>query len=886
MMGTKLKIRHELDVRVISLYSRSAKGNSAIEDLKFSGENYRSFVYFEFINVNPVTLRADDHDSGELHASPLFCAYKSTEKNENIEKYPFRRNFLVFCDINQYSAEGVKKFWESKQPITFFTTINLTDPQHARDVERILQKLLPKGSYICYHSFETFDIMLIYKGSDFNKYYKCIFELNYVYSKEIGLIDSFTFFGLDQSADFTDNGEPFGCEITFSVNNMQEVLNIQKSIQNEGIMINGFWTLGRRDYCFLIEDITLTQLLKVLEYFGNNIKKSNNILAIDNMKMILLSKPDVEVKGCTVDRKIDNKLTLWAKNLCEKYEEAYAVICDHLCVEKDEVFLKWVKDSCELSCQLYSNSLSHIVAQCLLPHYVDFFTYFIRLGDRIKKLNKKIWSVKNADDFRKGNNRFYTAVLSLIDSIDQSNRQLIYGPSFHSISIDMPPKLIAFYKAISHKLIRVLKDKEDCKNFYGIIFAPSFVPDLTVTPLIDHIQHHIDMCDKELSRDQLLVIDIGESSIYDMTRTVAVLTHEISHYVGNCTRCRIKRTAAMVKYTIHQALEVLILDFIKKDYIKVEMSEDMFGEMCVLVENLYMKMIKITNDQECDDRSSIYDGDLYMDDVVKCGMLKVFEDITQDRDLRQLIVEYLFKAYTKQNENITDREYSKLYQWRKNTIGLNASCDLERSLLIQKIDSDIQYWAMTYFDLQIMPIEQSVKEECRDWTYIDAVKSLYSETFADLQTILLLDLSFIEYADLLLRDVSYLSDILMRMAVISVVLKNKKHDGWKDYSIKNLTHIPESDQGRIVICVLNIIMNAESYDCIFLQQNKIDPAMFKYLEEYLSACYDEIKMYFRRKKDVKDLQKTYCAIKNNCSINVLESKMLDTIEIEEKKYTK
>ena len=186
---------------------------------------------------------------------------------------------------------------------------------------------------------------------------------------------------------------------------------------------------------------------------------------------------------------------------------------------EDPVWTHWLRKTSSLAVSLYENRLAMDFGTCLVPQFLDLFSYAKNL------LRSEVLTPADRDNVWDIFSAFFSSTSILVDSINHSSRQFVQVPSFGSVSFEMPPKLMAYYTAMTHELIEVFRDDG---YTYGVAFYPEFVYTLKVTSYAD----------QDISKDEWLTISVGEQSLYTLQLTTETLGHEISHFVGGQNRRR------------------------------------------------------------------------------------------------------------------------------------------------------------------------------------------------------------------------------------------------------------------------------------------------------------------------------------------------------------
>lgn len=841
----------QLDARILSLYSRDSRHEKFS---RLSSGQYYSFCYYDSIEIV-------DAQCGSEGAYPsLLSAYEKAANDEG-RLYASRQFLLAFADIREedeqplggnccYTQKEVNAFWEdSGKPLFFVTMVNLRDNCRLDEAILKIRKIFEGQQYLTYLTFDHCDLLLFGRDSGFSVYAEKIFQLNY----GTDLVeDSITLYSFNTCAD-TKSDERFGVYLRFGVQDYNAACHFVEGYKDARVGR----LLGRNDMGLFKKDADMPWLKALIE----KTLDSKQCWYTTYELSVLIQIPDSKPAWTAVsenspklpDTGIKDKMDVALKSFLESYRNGSAGMAE------DPVWTHWLSKASALAATLYEDRLAMDFGTCLVPQFLDLFSYAGKLL-RSKPLppasRENVWDIFSA---------FFSSTSILMDSINHSSRQFVQVPSFSSLSFEMPPKLMAYYTAMTHALIEVFRDDS---YTYGVAFCPEFASTLKVTSYAN----------QDISKDEWLTISIGERSLYTLRSTTEILGHEISHFVGTYNRRRdVRETYARQTGLANIAARILarlrerLAQYCGKEYpfdVRVQWSE-----VHALVDNLMNGLEKCYLPEWSD-------GELYSR-FLRNRLSSLPDVLLAVPDLTNTLEKWLCELLLKETGEIMPLFAERCAQ----KIGGPAAKPQEFSqpiyramarehihdLLIQELKSLYKYYRRIELGEESPMYSDSAMGSTPDW-----ICYMFSEAFADLQMILLFNLSWKDYQALFLQDKARLSaqDCPPRMLAVTKALVNAGK--WTADSVLT-AELPDSLRhfGKAVSLNLCPSQNVAEADASarFLQRSGFETDIIFYLSEYLKVCCDGIESVFQKPEKaerVKELRMVHDLLSGDHPVYELE----------------
>ena len=857
-------LKERFDVRIVSLYSRDTQNGPRFEKLTQPNQYY-TYSYYDAIWV----------DRANIGEQTMFkSAYEQGVKiGRKHRPKMFQQVFLVFSDIVPegannavgYSAREISKFWRMKKYGLFFMTmINVKEPRDLSETMKLIHDSFPKDRHMAYLTFDHCNIVVFTRTNSFREYAKLVCQLDYTHPNTI--MDSITIYAFAQGEHSTKRiKEKFPVLVSLGIRDYAQYKQFEKAVrgQDEENVVTFSWLLGRNDVAIYHPNATVTWLSTIKRMAEEN---SGWYTTYDLTVLIEPSRID-SASIVTPPPKRTKLIQQRMEEAYQEFSENYIRVCKKKSCQPDLIWLRWLGESSKLAASLAESSLSMDFGTCLTPQFFDFFTY-----------TKKLFSVKDLDSFEMSDTRsmfaeFFSNISVLIDSMNHSNRQFVQVPSFHSVSFEIPPRIMAYYTAMAHLIIKTLHDDNDNAD-YGLTIAPKYVDELEV--------RSISLPDAAgLEHEQFIAMNIAEQSLYTLQITTETMAHEISHFVGQKVRCRGLRKECILQCALHEMIADLTLSVrmdVLDEYILPD-RQDLHKEdlriqashLSICVEKIWEKLKEMPEFREIEGCS---EGD-YGDEVQEV-LYNLPDTLYSIPSLSAKVTEQITSLL------FTDEDFQN-YILRYSAIeaggdpkSLAASCWAETAkykiwLSVQK---KLKEYALAVRGL----LNRTAGEE-----YITAFGKTYKfrrlydafrETFADLQAILIFEMNFSMYCDLLKRSDELLCDLQSipnRIVAVGRVLKNAGF--WRENTI-------QSNDPELEKIVEAIRLSSYSVEDLHAMDLGLDYNLLRYLEKYLESCRKKIEGLLndnKRQPLVVELRSMFAVLSDESTVIDLSTKMMEFI---------
>lgn len=869
----------KIDARMISLFSRDAKKDPFPRFLEEETTGY-SFSFYDAIDVK----KAEIYD-GPAHRALLETYEKGPiPVKDPCAPFSYRQVLFAFRDITDEEADpsspkSIDRFWDgSEDPLLFVSMINVKSTGNIQEALDEIDRLFDREHCRAYLTFDHCDIIIFFKGRGFADFVNRIFKLNYGYDMVEDTITLFTFlnekrFPREKYAALSN--EKFGVNIRVGVRDFPGFVEFQKKFTGLDSSCGTPKTifrrlLGRNDVAICNSEASMAWLAGLKDILDADMQEAAWHTTYD---MEILVPCDAEERYVSPPPPASSESALCRKmrECCGEFEKKYQDRCGEMNVTADEVCLRWLKKTSALSVSFFENRLSADLGTCLVPQFFDILEYGKRFFDSEKVTRGHM------DKIRWVFREFFSNISILIDSLNHSNRQFIQFPSYNSISFEMPPKIMAYFCVLAKRLVQVFQDEKEL--LYGVTISPKFACELDVSSLA---------ANQVLERDELIAISIEEGSLYSLPLTTEAMAHEISHFVGEKNRCRERRREFFVKCAAAELIDDMIFG-IQEELAKSCGVSRMPEEERVLVEwdsvqalvgRLWEILSLVSAGEEAAPPRNMYLLDVYREclnlpgtigkhDSLQCNLLEWLREVLGEEG-------FAFKLLIQKNaENLGLPELAEEESWSPDKLEelkrgpLWAYCvsfageEIYRAMRRLLADD-----AAKNKEIELMSYAPLYGE---NYNITAHIYYMFSETFADLQTILLFGMNLEDYYQLLLKgqpDGAY--DALPRMVAVARALVKKGRWGERELAL--------SESGSTAQVLLRAI-RLEEENIVLLQDDGISPNLIFYLTQYLSECVDAILETLEDHAALRDqLRGIHKSLKTETSIRELSGKMLEFID--------
>ncbi|MBR0348025.1 MAG: hypothetical protein IIX16_00125 [Clostridia bacterium] len=648
-------------------------------------------------------------------------------------------------DGYSFSEEKLNDFWEETNTFNRFFSLMHIDCSTKQEIYGVINwlnfvfndSLSNKYKAVFYFTFDYSDIIVCAKNMSIEKFTEKLFYVNYCQSKEYSaenysycIRDSFSIISFNRVF----------LEDIFAIirnNTNLKYKEIEQLIKNE---------IEKTDYQYAQEKLNIVYNIGVqkFELFDSFIEELSAI-GMSFEKFAMLGRHDVTINKSDADivwfiillYYVDKYTTCFTSNPKEKdsllfncesfirinidFPKSFKVPFDSSSRSNEYKSSRYelARDFINLKIRRITNSndncwrnpislvqktslfsLYKSIESTLKNGFADDFVIclyepFVALLDY---LEKKIFNYdvdndeESLKEFDNVINRFFEIVTSLVNSAMHSDRQFIQTPSFNPVFFDVPPKLMAFYTVLTNKINRINGYNND-DHKYSFIFKPSLNRNISVFPY---------SYNQAPPTDRLLAVSINEESLYHPTKVLKVLCHEASHFVGKTKRCRPIRKDCWTKSVLFCSFE-LVLSYLTD----IKYDKTLYSSIAKLIYQIFEVVKRDKNYIE-------HEG--YSENINQV-IHHIFKLIYINEDIDKILNAFFWDKYS--NLNVFDLKN----RFKKAILILDEFVPVNNQI---SIDTDLSYVKVFYS------------------TY-KTLLHVYKESYADMQMILILNLSLEDY---------------------------------------------------------------------------------------------------------------------------------------------
>lgn len=774
------KCNDDLDIRIIRLSKCHIPKSSTILQNQPITNQYLAIGYFDMVDVIEVKTSKDIH--------PLFAAYKNSyrwdAKIDLLMKEYSTQELIVFTNVGEggFEKQQIERFWSRDFDLRFISMIHVDNEIAEHNSEKLNHiidtiNLLFKGKeYLYYYSFDYSGIVLLANDMKITDYLSSLFYLNYKLDNKTVLIrDSFSLCGINRQLikeySKLENQEDNVQEIQFNKDYWKETYTV---VTNIGILdytnYNSFYDelksrfkstafdnyglLGRQDVSIVNSEADLKWLLIVQglldKYTSSN---EESFYSYETFIKVNISNISQTFTSQDINR---SQTKLYKNNTDDTYRSAENALSNRYTTLKEK-FDMYIKDQngnvtnktkkeqyngeylAPLNAVKYSilsilkNGFAEDFVICMYQSFLEFLDYLIeKVSDDEDDL----------EAFDNTFNEYFRSLNSLVNSAMHSERQFVQATVFNAIIYDIPSKVMALYVAIIEDMKQIVADEKDKR--YTFLLTPSFSNEISVNVI---------SYEKEKPpHDRILRVSINEQTLYSPNAVIRRMAHEVAHYVGDNLRCRTIRKRQIMFSVVHLLLYHLLPKCLYNE-MRSELTEKitdcLIKDRFPLHENNYSKSL---NDLAGEVLGYFYSGHeikKFIHDNIKKS-IHILNEGNDDEKKK-------FKDYFLQVIQSLNGEENSIFQ---RILNERSFTEIEIEVLSNIIVSDI------YAEINILHIHNnlsflpyvyellpsSISETGEGFLnkvslslYTTKLVSVYSETFADMQMILLLNLTYKQY---------------------------------------------------------------------------------------------------------------------------------------------
>lgn len=823
-----------VDARIINLYQGSVNGDRLFAE----HSQYNVFAHYELIDVldanTPTVQYTDD--------SPLLRAYCTSSHHPPSDP---QQTLLAFTDIisskmstGGYTQQQIDDFWNCHtEPLLFLSMISLdVDQEYASILEKI-DTIYADSPHLAYITFDYCNVLVFSRGSSFQQAARHILSLDY--SSDQNIVDSITLYSF--AYNYTEclpseMVETFGAYLRFGVADMEVMERFETALKSAAPdkKVEKNWIIGRHDVGILCYDADLRWLSMAWE----KAKQFHTDWYVNFTLSIMIRPVGNTAVGKLPSQTESSSLPARMEQSFSNFKEVYEAKCKQVNISTDNVWLRWLHVTSQQAVKLLENKMTRELGVSLVPQFLDFFQYAQLLWS-----NPDLELGKKWDEAEKCFSVLLSNISILVDSMNHHSRQFISSPPFRTVAFEMPPKLMAYYTMVLHQLISILQDDTPSRQ-YGFTITPQFTHTLNVRSLTEEYRHL-------LPDSQYITIGVSEEAMFRLQHTTAALTHEISHFVGWKGRRREIRKENIVYTELYNTILAIAERFCESlmNYYGIceeitDFTESSLPNMVIQLQGLLVRY-----QPQYEKNIHFFSEDLKV----------LLQFLPYKLHNTNVLCNFLFECCWKlliEQDGILLELGSRIQGIECQRTGLppDAPCEalnLSKQNLYRIFKNVLQAYS---------------SENCAPLTEMEPrwhkICALYSETFADLQAILLLELDFSSYISLfVLKSDDTLPQIeWSRILALVVTLEGTK--GWD---------VSDFAQNQTVEELRQFYNAADRFS---LNNKDVDLIAIQKLSHYLHCCSDSLKSKFNSDSNdsVKHLRELYKSLSNeNTAIYLVEN---------------
>lgn len=740
--------------------------------------------------------------------STLFALYvqQGLQGTQKENEYLDYQSFVMFVKNEKEDAD----FWENSKNYNFLFVCFLHLPKvsfkdNKIKLEHFLKEKSLRNKNVHFHIYETLDnadFILCVSSNQFrhgvqflkDMYLNC--PIDYIYTflsshkeriqnwKDEQEILHNVIIRYMINIDHKDEIEGFNNELKAYFDKH----NIKISMKKPNLI------LGHDDISFIIPEIPAKILMNLFSHGQlldeNNEKYRRCVCSSDTRFGELIDNITIE-KGTTIPANSKHSLFMYQKN-----KDFYA-------------YLNVESDIDKASLNLMFHGLGEILKLMMKHEQSKGADYvYLTLYKPMKMLMEKIENHLKHKTLTRGHVRDVLTFLEdssfILTRSNDSSLQLFQLPISLNHLYEASGKLISFYSAYMNEIKKILNTSD---NEYAFLVSP-LLKDMTEVQIL---------FSDEIPANRLIMVKVATSDFYDSKKLLPILTHELSHFVGDKERCRGERVSLTIKVLLASLMEYIFDSQIRLMF----ESEHIDSIIQDLTNELYnsIKQSVQTNIQEQNNRQ-VYQNAVSL-------IMQLYEDIALL--LNENTLNSIFKKF--RDKNLVRETYDESYIYR------------HRYLLFENYVGN--KW-------------NNLIRENAHFYIIKKFVEMSRECYADLVMVKFLDLSIAEYLDTFQFAIQNGNaeseeemnvDLIVRLTVIVDYLLThghvyKRRADEKDY-IKNVFTFLETKDEEIIRSENSILIFEISCN-------------YEFLLEYLNACGKNLDVHMKTKEQkIKSIQKMY-----------------------------
>ena len=408
------------------------------------------------------------------------------------------------------------------------------------------------GRAALYFSLDYCDVVLFTKGIGFSELHECLWNLLFAGRRLVR--DSVTIFCyqydyllecLGTKPDLRPKqlkaGETLSLAIDLNVLSLEKFKKLCFKLREIGSNCEIFQITGHYDVRILLHDVEAWERINVIESLDKYCRDSgrNGFVSYELVPVSEFSTQNEHLVNSSKKSKKSNSFKTYQQfeALIRDIYEAFLVFGAETTPEQKGQQMR-IAELYRSLLVLHMSKLSDEFVLSILPamtelrhickKYRDDFDAAVGYEDS-ERIRHGI--LKRLSELH-GN--FFHALTMLVQCTMHSERQWIQAPAFNSTVFDIPPKLLAFYSAITFFAAQELSDNS--KFSYSFLIVPDFKNDIYVRSITQQADNYYNS--DASGSNKLLLISLDEEIFYNPSDVIEIVCHEVAHHVGGNARCR------------------------------------------------------------------------------------------------------------------------------------------------------------------------------------------------------------------------------------------------------------------------------------------------------------------------------------------------------------
>lgn len=516
--------------------------------------------------------------------------------------------------------------------------------------------------------------------------------------------------------------------------------------------VDSYPVLGCEDEVFLLENVPAFKFWRLYQDNKGMLSNSNK----ETYQKSVLGMTTLILQS----RREETNQALFAKR--GGGEKKVKKMCEDLRKE-----LVSISQSCQIREKMYLKAMLQFINSLQKYEDMDYVDYtYVILYFPMKMLielireatEKRDEEIEGQADLLNGISAFFYALNLLTQNSIRLERQFFQNGDLNARIYEAPIQLNAFYSAYFSLLRDILNESVAGGYKYEFILCPGMAEYLKVQRILPHASR----------KNRLLLVEIPEHQIYDVRNQLMVMAHEAAHFVGRDIRCREERFEWMLEAIVKSVSTILVLDhemhpFCTEDSVK-KFEEDYLKALNEEIENYYT--------------------------AIENSNLRKQEDKYHTEYMRKELWICAQSVLIGKTELLDGIGRSFLNECGRRMDSLNLD-PTEKLREYRKFHTEFEECKTSFLIRATVP-EIDLSDECCINNIVDSNIHFMKEAFADIMSILLLQLSPEEYIEILFGCSEQMGEIQGHIRTvewrIALVIKTMS-----DYGNGN-TNMWEADQ--------------------------------------------------------------------------------------------